>query len=98
MDARHLTRITNAGLVVGVGMGAGHLLMPARSGAAFMSRVVFLASVAGAGSLAAWRERRSIENDSGEEVRSAQPLWLVTGAVAALALAWIAFRIAHGSL
>ena len=96
MDARLLTRLTNAGLLAVVGMGTGHLLMPARAGAAIGARLTFVASVAGTGALAAWRERRSRENDAGEEVRSPQPLWLAGGAAAALALAWIAYRIAHG--
>ncbi|MDB4916504.1 MAG: hypothetical protein JWM95_4148 [Gemmatimonadetes bacterium] len=95
MDARLLTRLTNAGLLAGVGMGVGHLIMPARAGTALLSRLTFVASVAGTGALAAWRERRSLENDAGEEIRSPQPLWLVSGALAALAIAWIAYLLAH---
>lgn len=97
MDARLITRITNAGLIVGVGVGGGHWLMPARAGSAITSRLLFVASMAGTGALAAWRERRSRENDGGEEVRGAQPLWLLSGALAAVALAWLAYRLAHGT-
>ena len=46
MDARLITRLTNAGLLVGVGVGGGHWLMPARPGSAVAARVVFIASMA----------------------------------------------------
>jgi hypothetical protein len=98
MDARLLTRITNAGLLVAVGMGVGHLLMPARAGAGVVPRAIFVGSLVATGALMAWRERRSRENDGGEEVRGGQPLWLLAGALIALALAWLAYILAHGHL
>jgi hypothetical protein len=96
MDARLLTRLTNAGLLAGVGMGGGHLLMPARAGASVLSRLTFVASMAGTGALMGWRERRARELDGDENVAGAQPLWIVGGAVSSLLLAWLAYRIAHG--
>jgi membrane protease YdiL (CAAX protease family) len=95
VNVRNLTRITNAGLLAGVGMGSGHLLMPARAGAV-ISRVVFVATMAGTGALAGWRERRARELDGDENVPGAQPLWIAGGAVLAILLAWIAYRVAHG--
>jgi hypothetical protein len=96
VNVRNLTRITNAGLLAGIGMGSGHLLMPARAGAGVVSRVAFVATMAGTGALAGWRERRARELDGDESVPGAQPLWIAGGAVWALVLAWIAYRIAHG--
>ena len=95
MDVRALTRLTNAGLLAGVGMGSGHLLMPARAGATMLSRLAFVASMAVTGALAGWRERRARELDGDENVPGAQPLWIAGGAVGALVLAWIAYEIAH---
>jgi membrane protease YdiL (CAAX protease family) len=95
VNVRNLTRITNAGLLAGVGMGGGHLLMPARAGAVF-SRLVFVATMAGTGALAGWRERRARELDGDENVPGAQPLWIAGGALLALVLAWLAYRVAHG--
>lgn len=95
MNIRQLTRITNAGLLALVGMGVGHLLMPARASASLLSRAAFVATMAGTGALAGWRERRARELDGDENVRGVQPLWISGGAVVALALAWIAYRIAH---
>jgi hypothetical protein len=94
MDVRALTRLTNAGLVAGVGLGAGRLFMPARAGASVLSRLVFVASMAGVGALAGWRERRARELDGDEGVPGAQPIWIAGGAVLALALAWFAYKIA----
>lgn len=96
VNVRNLTHITNAGLLAGVGMGSGHLLMPARAGAGILGRVVFVATMAGTGALAGWRERRARELDGDENVPGAQPLWIVGGAISSLILAWIAYRIAHG--
>jgi hypothetical protein len=96
VNVRSLTRITNAGLLAGVGMGTGHLLMPARAGASIFSRMLFIAAMAGTGALAGWRERRARELDGDENVPGAQTLWIIGGAFWALVLAWIAYRIAHG--
>jgi hypothetical protein len=96
MDARLLTRLTNAGLLAGIGMGGGHLLMPARAGASVLSRFAFVASMAGTGALMGWRERRARELDGDENVPGAQPLWIAGGAMWALLLAWLAYRVAHG--
>jgi hypothetical protein len=98
MDARALTRLTNAGLLAGIGMGGGHLLMPARAGASIFARLTFVASIAGTGALMGWRERRARELDGDENVPGAQPLWIAGGAALALVLAWLAYRIAHGQL
>ena len=95
MDVRTLTRLTNAGLLAGVGMGSGHLFMPARAGATMLSRLAFVASMVGAGALAGWRERRARELDGDENVPGAQPLWIAGGAVCALVLAWLAYEMAH---
>ncbi len=95
MNVRVLTRLTNAGLLAGVGMGSGHLLMPARAGATMVARLAFVASMAGAGALAGWRERRARELDGDEDGLGAQPLWIVGGAVSAITLAWLAYKIAH---
>lgn len=95
MNVRVLTRLTNAGLLAGVGMGSGHLLMPARAGASMFSRLAFVASMAGAGALAGWRERRARELDGDEDGLGAQPLWIAGGAVSAITLAWLAYKIAH---
>jgi hypothetical protein len=96
VNVRNLTRLTNAGLLAAIGMGSGHLLMPARAGAGMLSRLTFVAAMAGTGALAGWRERRARELDGDENVPGAQPLWIVGGAVWALVLAWIAYRIVHG--
>ena len=96
MNARTLTRITNAGLLAGIGMGTGHLLMPARATATLFSRMLFVVAVAGTGALAGWRERRARELDGDENVPGVQALWIWGGAIWALVIAWIAYRIAHG--
>ena len=96
MDARVLTRLTNAGLLAGVGMGVGHLLMPARAGASLLARLAFAASLVGVGALAGWRERRARELDGDDEIRGAQWLWITAGAAGTTGLAWLAYRIAHG--
>ncbi|MEO7455115.1 MAG: hypothetical protein ABIY52_02560 [Gemmatimonadaceae bacterium] len=95
MNVRSLTRLTNAGMLAGVGMGAGHLAMPARATAGMFAKVLFVGTMAATGALAGWRERRGRELD-GDESLSAQPLWVAGGAVATLALSWVAYRIAHG--
>ena len=77
-------------------MGAGHLLMPARATASLVSRGAFVVGMAGTGALVAWRERRGRELDGDEDIAGPQPLWLLAGSVAMLALAWAAYRIAHG--
>jgi hypothetical protein len=76
-------------------MGAGHLFMPARATASVAARVAFVASIAGTGALAGWRERRGRDLDGDEELGS-QPLWIVGGVGIALATAWIAYRVVHG--
>jgi hypothetical protein len=96
VNVRTLTRITNAGLLAGVGMGTGHLLMPARATAGAFSRVAFVAAVAGTGALAGWRERRARELDGDENVPGVQAIWIWGGAFWALVIAWVAYRIAHG--
>lgn len=96
MNVRALTRLTNVGLIAGVGLGVGRLLMPARAGAPVLSRLAFVASMAGVGALAGWRERRARELDGDENVPGAQPLWIAGGVVCALVLAWLAYKIAHG--
>ena len=95
MDARALTRLTNAGLLAGVGLGFGHLLLPARAGASMLARFAFAASLVGTGALAGWRERRARELDGDEEIPGAQWLWIVGGAAGALGIAWLAYRLAH---
>lgn len=95
MNIRGITRITNAGLLLGVGLGGAHLLMPARAGAGMAARIAFYASMAGTGALAGWRERRARELDGDEDVPGDQALWIIGGAVVALALAWLAFYLAH---
>lgn len=97
MDGRLLTRITNAGLLATVGMGAGHLLMPARATAGLAARAAFIASVAGTGALAGWRERRAREYDGDELVRGAAWVWVTWGILSALLLAWFAFWLMHGA-
>ena len=69
--------------------------MPARATATTFARLAFVASVAGSGALAGWRERRGRELDGDEDLGS-QPLWMVAGVVTALAAAWTAYRAAHG--
>lgn len=96
MDVRLLTRLTNAGLLAGIGMGGGHLFMPARAGASVLSRLAFVASMAGTGALLGWRERRARELDGDENVPGEQVIWIAGGAIGALAVAWLAYRIAHG--
>jgi hypothetical protein len=76
-------------------MGAGHLFMPARATASVAARLAFVASIAGTGALAGWRERRGRELDGDEELGS-QPLWIAGGVVTSLTAAWIAYRAAHG--
>lgn len=95
MNVRDITRLTNAGLLLGVGLGGAHLLMPARAGAGLLARIVFYASMAGTGALAGWRERRARELDGDEDVPGDQSLWIAGGALSALALAWLAFFLAH---
>lgn len=96
MNVRTLTRLTNAGLVAGIGMGAGHLLMPARATASLLSRVAFAVSLVSTGALVGWRERRGRELDGEEDVAGSQPVWIVAGGVVMLGLAWGAYRVAHG--
>ena len=96
MNVRTLTRLTNAGLVAGIGMGAGHLLMPARATASLLSRVAFAVGMVGTGALVGWRERRGQELDGEEDIAGSQPVWILTGAVAMAVLAWGAYRVAHG--
>jgi len=96
VNVRTLTRITNAGLLAGVGMGTGHLLMPARATAGVFSRLAFVAAVAGTGALAGWRERRARELDGDENVPGIQAIWIWGGAFWSLVIAWVAYRIAHG--
>lgn len=96
MNARALTRITNAGLLAGVGMGGGHLFMPAHATSDLMERILFLASLAGTGAVAGWRERRARELDGEENVPGAQSLWVAGGAIVTLLLAWLAYQLVHG--
>lgn len=96
MDARRLTLLTNIGLLAGVGLGGGHLLMPTRATASVAARLVFLASIAGTGALAGWRERRSRENDAGEEVAGTEALWVGAGALISLVVALLAYELVHG--
>lgn len=96
MNVRSLTRITNAGLLAAVGMGTGHLLMPARATAGVFSRMLFVGAVAGTGALAGWRERRARELDGDENVPGVQSLWIAGGAVWALVIAWVAYKLFHG--
>ena len=95
MNVRDITRITNAGLLLGVGLGGAHLLMPVRAGAGTLARIVFYASMAGTGALAGWRERRARELDGDEDVPFNQTWWILGGAVLALGLAWLAYYMAH---
>ena len=77
-------------------MGAGHLLMPARATASLLARAAFALGMVGTGALVGWRERRGRELDGDEDITGSQPVWLVSGAVAMVVLAWVAYRIAHG--
>jgi hypothetical protein len=77
-------------------MGTGHLLMPARATASVFSRLLFVAAVAGTGALAGWRERRARELDGDENVPGVQSLWIAGGAVWALVIAWLAYKLFHG--
>jgi hypothetical protein len=95
LDARLLTRLTNVALVAVIGMGAGHLLLPARAGAGPAARAGFVVSVALAGALAAWRERRAHEYARGRPPRGAPALWLGGGALVALLLATLAYYVVH---
>lgn len=95
MNIRHLTRITNAGLLAGVGMGAGHLAMPTRAHAGVLAKLLFVGMMAATGALAGWRERRGRELDGDEDV-GAERWWVVGGALVALGLSWVAYRLAHG--
>ena len=97
MDGRLLTRITNAALLAVVGMGVGHLAMPARADAGAASRAGFVGCLLGAGALVGWRERRARENYGDEVVRGAQWAWMTWGAVTALGLAWLAYWLMHGT-
>ena len=96
MDARRLVRATNAALVAGVGMGTGHLLFPARPGATMGSRALFAASVAGAGAIAAWRERSIGAEYRGGPMPGALWAWSASGACVALVLAALAWWVMHG--
>jgi hypothetical protein len=69
--------------------------MPARATSTILTRVAFVATIAGTGALVGWRERRGRELD-GDEGLGAQPLWIFAGLITALAAAWIAYRAAHG--
>lgn len=95
MDARLLTRGTNLLLVAVVGMGAGHLIMPARPGAGAGARAAFVALVAGSGAVAGARER-AIAREYGTRTFAARWPWLVAGAVVALLLAGVAWYMVHG--
>jgi hypothetical protein len=96
LDARLLTRLTNVALIAVVGMGTGHLLFPARADAPPAARAGFVAALSLAGALAARRERDALAWERGSTPRGAPVLWLVGGALAALLLAALAFRIVHG--
>jgi hypothetical protein len=96
MNARNLTRLTNAGMLAGVGMGAGHLAMPARATAGIVAKVVFVGTMAATGALAGWRERRGRELDGDEDVPGAEFLWVAGGALVTLGITWLAYRLAHG--
>ena len=96
MDARRLVRATNVALVAAVGVGAGHLLMPVRAGASLSARVTFVASVAGAGALAAWRERSIGAEYRDSPLPGGVGLWLAAGAGVALLLAALAWWLVHG--
>ena len=93
MNIRSLTRLTNAGLLAGVGLSAGHWAMPARAG--LLPKIMFAGTMAATGALAGWRERRGQELDGAEDM-SAEPWWVVGGAAAGLAIAWLAYRLVHG--
>jgi hypothetical protein len=95
LDARLLTRLTNVALVAVVGMGAGHLLLPARAGAGPAARAGFVASVVVVGALAAWRERDALEYARGSTPRGAPALWLAGGAFLAFLLAALAYHVVH---
>jgi hypothetical protein len=95
LDARLIARLTNVALVAGVGMGAGHLLLPARADAGPAARAGFIASVALVGALAAWRERGALTYARGSTPCGAPTLWLAGGAVVALLLATLAYYVVH---
>ena len=95
MNIRELTRLTNVGLLAAVGLGAGHLFMPARASTTLLARALFAAAIAGTGALVGWRERRARELD-GDEDLGAQPVWIAAGAALALGLSWLAYVLAHG--
>ena len=95
MNARHLTRATNALLVVGTGMVAGHLLMPARVDAGLARRVAFVGLLAASGALAGWRERGALAWERDAPAPRAR-LWMPVGAMAALLLGALAWYVVHG--
>ena len=76
-------------------MLAGHVFMPARATATVAARLAFVASIAGTGALAGWRERRA-RDLAGDENLAPLPLWIAGGILLALIAAWIAYRVAHG--
>jgi hypothetical protein len=58
--------------------------------------MLFVGAVAGTGALAGWRERRARELDGDENVPGVQSLWIAGGAVWALVIAWVAYKLFHG--
>jgi hypothetical protein len=96
VDARLLTRITNTMLVAVAGMTAGHLLRPSLADATAARRSGFVAIVAASGALAAWRERSARDEERQSPSPGGAVWWMVAGAIAALALAWIAYFMVHG--
>jgi len=94
VDARLLTRCTNAGLVTIVGMTVSHLSMPFRPGASWGARLGFGVALAAAGGFAGWRERREA-GFADAEVRYPAGAWVAGGAAVALLAGAVAWAAVH---
>ena len=92
MDALRLSRLNTAVLVTGVGLAAGHLLMPFSPGAGAGPRVALAATMLALGGLRGWRDAAL------RDVRAprAVALTALAFALGALALAVAGYVVVHG--